>query len=107
MKALPRVVPLVWLAAACGPTSPASDPAAVVLPIQPPQPVATSSSTSTAPPPAVLPVATTSAFRCDGGTRFEVGHRSYCAHTDPDSWEGSERRCIAQGGHLMSLDNAA
>jgi hypothetical protein len=101
------LVALVSLAAACGRAIPGpSDPAVVVLPIQPPQPVA-SSTPPPAPPPPSLPVAAPIEFRCDGGQRFEVGHRSYCAHPDLDSWEGSERRCVAQGGHLMTLDNVA
>jgi mannose receptor, C type len=78
----------------------------IVVPPQPPQPVL-------APPPATptaSPVAShvaASPFRCDGGKRFEVGARSYCGYEEPDTWEGAERRCVASGGHLMTLDTEA
>jgi hypothetical protein len=77
----------------------------VVVPPQPPQPIVApvaAPSTSSA----VAPIAA-SPFRCEGGKRFEVGARSYCGYAEPDTWEASERRCVASGGHLMTLDTEA
>ena len=95
---------------ACAETPAATaNPSIVVVPVQPPQPLASAPASAASAPSAagsIAPVAS-APFRCDGGKRFEVGSRSYCAHVEPDSWEASERRCVADGGHLMSLDNAA
>ena len=94
-------------AAACAAAAPGSagGPGSIVVPRQPPQPVAplpvaSGAAVSTAP---VAP----SPFRCDGGKRFEVGARSYCGYGDAETWEASERRCVSSGGHLMTLDTEA
>ena len=96
---------LVLAAPACAGASAESTDGArrIVVPAQPPQP---------AEPPRPPAAATTSApsavavspFRCDGGKRFEVGSRSYCAYEDPQTWESSERRCASSGGHLLTFD---
>lgn len=85
--------------ACAGASSPTADPSLVILPPQPPQPVPTVARPATTPIVAVV-----TELRCDKGKRFEVGARSYCAYGEPASWESAERRCVATGGHLMSLD---
>jgi hypothetical protein len=91
------------LAIACaGPSAAPADPSLIVVPPQPPQP--TPPSPVAAP---VVPVVATPSFRCTSGKRFEAGGRSYCAHAEPASWESAERRCVVNGGHLMSLDTEA
>ena len=92
-------------ALACGPTAPATEPATIVLPPQPPQP-------APPPPPTPLPAPTpvavaVPAFRCESGKRFEAGGRSYCGYAEPETWEASEARCVAGGGHLMTLDSGS
>jgi len=92
--------------AACGAPSGPIEAAPIVVPPQPPQPVLALTGTATPPPPA-SPAAAVPAFRCEGGKRFEVSGRSYCAHSEADTWESSEARCVANGGHLMTLDSRA
>jgi hypothetical protein len=105
-RALPARFTLFASAAAlavtigCGAPSAATvERSTVVVPPQPAQPVP--------PPPPSVPVAAPSAaplFRCEGGKRFEVLQTSYCAYAEPDTWERSEARCVANGGHLMTVD---
>ncbi|HSO34622.1 MAG TPA: C-type lectin domain-containing protein [Labilithrix sp.] len=91
------------VAVACGgPTAGPTDPAQVVLPPQPPQP-----GPPAVPAPPVLPIAAVTPFTCEGGQRFDVGGRAYCAYAQPASWEAAERRCVSRGGHLMTLDTEA
>jgi len=93
-------------ATACGgPSAPTEPSAPMLIPVQPPQPPAVTSSSAaprkTDAPRAAVP------FKCDGGVRFQVGARSFCAFSELDTWEGSERRCAANGGHLMTLETEA
>ena len=102
MKHAQRLL-VILLAAGCGgPSSAQRDPSQVVVPPQPPQP--------DPPGPPVVPVLPTVAvtpFTCATGKRFEVGGRLYCAYAQAASWEASEKRCVANGGHLMTLDTEA
>lgn len=74
----------------------------MLIPVQPPPPPVLPSPAPSAlkadAPRAAIP------FKCDGGKRFQASSRTYCAYAELDSWEGSERRCVANGGHLMTLD---
>ena len=92
-------------ALACGGPSQVEPSTPQLIPVQPAQPSVVASSSGSArkaeAPRASIP------FKCDGGMRFQVGTRTYCAHAEPDTWEASERRCVANGGHLMALDTAA
>jgi Lectin C-type domain len=74
--------------------------APVIVPAQPPQPTAASSSPT--PGRAIAPPSP--AFKCETGKRFDGDRRTYCGYTDADTWEASERRCVANGGHLLTLD---
>src|SRR5712691_2093410 len=93
------------LVSCAGGGTPETSPAAVVLPPQPPQPTAITVA-SVAPPASNAPVADMP-FKCETQRRFEIGNRSYCAHTEPEAWADAERHCVANGGHLMSLDTRA
>jgi hypothetical protein len=99
---------LVVAAPACvSPAAQASSATTIVVPQQPPQPAVARSADRAATPvaspsPASIAVAQ---FRCEGGKRFDVAGRQYCGYTEADTWEGSERRCFANGGHLMTLES--
>lgn len=84
----------------------ATDRATVVVPAQPPPPAATTPPTAPV-SSAETPVASGPAFKCENGKRFEIGPRTYCAYTEPETWEASEHRCVDNGGHLMALDSLA
>jgi len=73
-----------------------------MVPPQPPQPVP-----AAAPIAPVVPVAAVVAFRCESGKRFDVGGRAYCAYAQAASWDASEKRCLTNGGHLLTLDAEA
>lgn len=89
-----RVV-FTFLLVACGG---AAEQATVVVPTQP---IPTPSASGHVPAPIVAPAT----FKCDAGKRFEVVGRSYCAYETGESWDKAEERCVATGGHLMSLDS--
>ncbi len=82
-----------------------ADPSAVVVPPQP-QPIVTAPASTPPPPSSAAPVATTVPFKCETGKRFDINSRPYCAYESADTWEGSEARCVANGGHLLTLDTA-
>jgi len=90
------------LVACAGGGAPETSPTVVVLPPQPPQPTAITVG-SVAPPASNAPAADVP-FKCETQRRFEIGNRSYCAYTEPESWDDAERTCVTNGGHLMSLD---
>ena len=98
--------PLAAAACAGAATGSARGPGSIVVPPQPPQPVAPPPVVPSVTATAVAPVAA-SPFRCDGGKRFEIGPRSYCGYAEAETWEASERRCVASGGHLVTLDTEA
>src|SRR5687768_12381759 len=93
------------LVVACG-SREAADPSAVVVPPQPkPAPPPPASTPPT--PAATAAVASAPPFKCETGKRFEIGQRSYCAYEEAATWEASEARCVANGGHLLTLDTTA
>jgi len=42
-------------------------------------------------------------FHCGGGTLIVAGDRPYCLQTSPATFEGSERWCASNGGHLARI----
>ena len=70
--------------------------------VVPTQPVPTTGPSANG-PSAPLPVVASTKFKCDAN-RFEVGNRSYCGYETGEAWDKAEERCVANGGHLMSLD---
>ncbi len=89
------VVLTAWLVACTG----GNEQTTVVVPTQP-----VPTSPPSASPVAPLPVQASMKFKCDAA-RFEVGNRSYCGYEAGESWDKAEEKCVANGGHLMSLDS--
>lgn len=95
------------LVAACGSPSSPSDPSATLIPVQPPQVAPVAPAAPSVGKPGANVVRAAASFKCDGGTSFQVGSRRFCAFAEPETWEGAERRCVANGGHLLTLDTNA
>ncbi len=89
---------------ACGAAgADANDPGKIVVPVQPPQLIATAPPPDAEAPPPEKPAPVP--FTCGDGKLTTHAGRSYCAYADPLSWTDAEKRCVTRGGHLVSISS--